>query len=427
MKILTFASDLSGCHNYRVRIPNIELKRFGVENTTLTFIPNQPGVGQIQTLVDLIENYDLVILQRCHIPEIYALIREATSFLGIPLIFETDDDYFNLEKDNPAYWSMVPRGILKDNMSTQEMEQIRNSYLEAYKQVISGVDMITTSTEELKHILYPYNRNIEVLPNNVLDVYRYRTYDPEQNFIGPDGKFYLPNNLGMISTPSYAIKEDGTLLATPRIGYSCTPSHWGQDWKTVEYYWHKLIQKHSKTCWFVYVGAQPGPRGDWSEDYWIKQHHEVVKRFQVKNRAIPIAPAEYDLYNFHLRNIDIGIAPLSPNIFNMSKSEIKWLEYSSWGIPSVLPNYITYNRSVENHKTALLYDNGREFQEAIESLIHDSKLRHQIGLNALNWVEQNRLEKHWAKRRFDIYKDLVDNSYRLKIFEPEVKNEAIVP
>lgn len=423
MKVLVFASDLSGCNTYRIKFPSIELRRYGVDTSVLTFIPNRPGENQMQTLVNLLEGYDLAILQRCHIPEIFALIRDATDFLGIPLIFETDDDYLHLEEDNPAYWSMVPRGLLKDSMSRKEINEIRSKYLEAYKWIISSVDLITTSTKELMHTLYPYNKNIEVLPNNVLDTYRFRTYDPENNFIGPDGKFYLPNNMGMISTPSYFIKEDKTILATPRIGYSCTPSHWGQDWKTVEYYWHKLIQKYSKECWFVYIGANPGPGGNWADDPWMKQHREVVQRFGLKNRALPIAPGEYDLYNFHLRNLDIGIAPLAPNIFNMSKSEIKWLEYSSWGIPSVLPNYITYNRSAVNGETALLYDNGREFQEAIQTLIHDSELRYKIGLNALNWVENNRVEKLWAKRRFDIYKDLVDNSYRLKVFEPEVNND----
>ncbi len=58
---------------------------------------------------------------------------------------------------------------------------------------------------------------------------------------------------------------------------------------------------------------------------------------------------------FNIRNIDIGIAPLAPTIFNMSKSDIKAVEYGSWGIPSLLPRYVTYSRNFVEEENCLMY------------------------------------------------------------------------
>ena len=420
LRILCLLGDLSGCHRYRIAIPNIELRRFGVEVTEVPYLPNNPGQPQLETVINFFNEFDMVVLQRSYSMPIARLCREATQFLGMPLVYETDDNYLDLEKDNPCYWALVPNAIFEQHQNNKAvLEHVRLQSLEEYKEIISMMDLITVTTPELKQVLYPYNKNIEILPNNVLSVYRGRTYDPEQNFI-KNGKLHIemdPNiNMGLMNVPAYFIDETNkALIATPRIGYTGTPSHIGQDFDTIKQYWYRLIEKYSKNCWFNYIGS----------DYFYKEHMLHQKSKGVNSRAIHFPPAQYELYMFNLRNLDIGIAPLAPTIFNMAKSDIKPIELACFGSPSVLPNYITYNRTFVDGETALFYNNGREFMEAMDTLINDSKLRAEIGFRAQEYVRKNRLERDHAERRYLAYKKVVESRHRLPFFKPN-KEKAIV-
>lgn len=428
MKVLCFQADLGGCYIYRIKIPFDELKAYNVDIKSVPFIPNKPGVPQFNYLIDVMKEYDLVILQRCYLKHIADQVSAVAKFLGIPLVFETDDDYLHLEPDNPAYYSIIPPGVIEGNPSRAEMEMHRQKALEGYKDILRMADAVTVTTEELKHTILPYNRNVHVLPNNVVRTYEFRTYDPEHVF-AENGKIPVANFTradnrvikeihGMYSIPSHFVDVGKQkMFQTPRIGYSGTMSHRGQDFNTIKQYWYKLIDKFSDSSWFVYIGDQ----------FFYDEHDIYVKgRKNIKFKNIHIPPSQYDLYMFHLRNLDIGIAPLALNNFNMSKSDIKAVELASWGVPCVLPKFITYTRNFVHGETCLTYSNGREFMECMETLIMDPKLRFEMGQKAQQYVENNRLEKHHAKRRYDIYRELVDNTYKLNIYEPVEKEKVEV-
>ena len=426
MKILAQIGDLGGCYQYRVRIPFAALNKYDVSVDCYPFLPNRPGEDQFKTLVALYSPYDAVIVQRCYMYSIVAQIKKACEFLGIPMIFETDDDYLNLPKHNPAYLAVIHPDFFKVSRTEAEIEHERLRSLEGYRKILEMADLITVSTEELKRTLAPYNNNIVVLQNNVETSYLYRDHNPEHAYVcheeGPNkGKMILDGKKhGLWSIPDHFIVPDkndnrrATAFQTPRIGYSGTVSHQGHDFKTVEYYWEKLVLKRSKECWFVYMGDQ----------YFWKKHVDLKKYKKVPDRNIYIPQYEYSLYMYNYRNLDIAIAPLYPNIFNMSKSDIKAVEAASWGIPCVLPNYVTYNRNFVHGETCFLYDNGKEFYEYIELLLGDPKLRSDMGQKALQYVTENRLERLHAKERYEAYKSVIDKSYRLNIFHPEVSDET---
>lgn len=427
MKVLCFQADLGGCYVYRIKIPFDELKRYDVEITAAPFIPNRPGTPQFNYLVELMEPYDLVILQRCYLKNIAETVYTVCRFLGIPMVFETDDDYLHLEPDNPAYYSIIPQEILDSRPSFSELEKHRLQALEGYKDILAMADAVTVTTEELKWTILPYNRNVHVLPNNVVRTYEFRSYDPEHMFAEngkiPVANFNRPDNAvikeihGMYSIPSHYVDHNSRqLMGTPRIGYSGTQSHRGQDFNTIKQYWYRLIDKFNDSSWFVYIG----------DKFFYDEHDVYVKgKKNLRHKNVWIPPSQYDLYMFHLRNLDIGIAPLSLNTFNMSKSDIKAVELASWGIPCVLPNYITYTRNFKHGETCLTYNNGREFLECMNTMITDPKLRYELGQNAQRYVQENRLEKYQAKARYDLYKSLVDGAYRLKIFKPKEKEVAV--
>lgn len=426
MKIAIWTSDLGGCAYYRIMQPMRQLSRIDKDFQWdfLPFLPNKPYQDPFIELVNMVAKYDLIILQRCYLLEVFNMLRRACDFAGKPLIFETDDDYLNLEKHNPCYYGMVPPQIMTEyikaceNKETEkaleyikEVEKYRLIGLENYKELIGRSDAITVSTEELKNTLYPYNKNIIVLQNNVERVYEHRDYELENKYIYLDeksGKYKVrvPYNSGLITIPNWLITDEKLKLwrVIPRIGYTGTPSHRGNDFDSIKRFFNEFLKKYGKDIWTVYVG----------DDYFFKE------QVYGEGRGYFVPASEYNLYIQNIRNIDIGLAPLESTIFNMSKSDIKALEYASWGSVPVVPNYITYNRSFKHRESCMMYDNEHDFYDCLEELFKDKKLRDEIGNNAREYVKYNRLESnpHNYEKRYNFYKDMIQSSNNLKLFSP---------
>ena len=90
-------------------------------------------------------------------------------------------------------------------------------------------------------------------------------------------------------------------------------------------------------------------------------------------------------------NWDIGIAPLEDNMINKSKSEIKYLEYSSWGFAGVYSDVGPYSRVVDNYKNGILIKNNDcdEWVNSIIYLIENNELYNNIRKNAIEDINAN--------------------------------------
>jgi glycosyltransferase involved in cell wall biosynthesis len=411
---IVFNSDNSGCYRYRICIPSVELKRFGVHTTCYPILPNNPAINNIGELVRLIHNFDMVILQRCTILNVMSAIKAACHIAGKPLVYETDDDYINLPPHNPAYLSMVEPGLLDRYLNAKKkgdnaemiklapvVEQDRQESVQRYKQLLGMADLVTVSTAELASVIYPHNKNVVVLQNNIENVFFNKDYSVEE--VDSDGRLVIKDQkFGVESIPSYWKDEKGKLNRILRVGYSGTVSH-REDWKSIHHAWQKLVKKYADKVWFVYIG----------DNYFFE------KQEFGRDRRMFIPPQPYELYLTNIRNIDIGVCPLLPDTFNMSKSDIKFLEYSAWSGATVAPNYITYNRSIEHGKNGLLYNNSGEFFDMMEEIIHNHELRLGLSASANKYVAENRLERFHSEKRYNIYKDLIEGRKPNKYFEPK--------
>lgn len=380
-------SDLGGCFHYRVLQPFNELRRFGVEWRTTPFLPNNLYEPQMDTLVRWVEQFDLICVQRCFMLPIWERVKTACKIAGRPCLFETDDDYINLDTYNPCYPELNKKGIM-----------------DGFKEILRQADYITVSTQELKDIYYPYNQNIKVLPNNIEHINMFR--DEHIQAIGPDGKVQINEVFGFVTYPSWVSINQGE--AQPprheklfRVGYTATPTH-RIDFQSIQPHFEKFLKKFPNTT-VIYQG-----------DPWFPQHGHPPEHKNV----IFIPNQQHDLYIQNIRNYDVGIAPLQPTIFNMSKSPLKLLEYASWGIPAVAPNFITYSREFKHEETAMLYQNGREFYEMMCHMAEDHEHRQKMGLAAARMVHETRTEKVNAQERFDFYKSIIEGSAQPKRFLP---------
>lgn len=85
---------------------------------------------------------------------------------------------------------------------------------------------------------------------------------------------------------------------------------------------------------------------------------------------------------------DVAIAPLLASTFNVSKSDIKFLEYSAFGFPGVYSASHAYS-SVVHNETGLLAEMD-DFGQSILTLLDSPILRARIIENAYDYVMQER-------------------------------------
>jgi glycosyltransferase involved in cell wall biosynthesis len=409
IKILCINSDTGGCFKYRAEIPFNELKRYNVDFVAYPYLPNlhpQAGVNQLDYYLEFIKEYDLVVIQRCYLFDIAIQVRQACDILGIPFIFDTDDDYLNIPTHNPCYSEMQKPG------RTEE-----------FLKIIQMADYITVTTEELKRLYYRYNKNILVQPNNVENVHYYKDINGElERDENGNYKPYLKN--GFYNIPAF-LKDKTSARKLIRIGYSTNSTH-RMDFKLISPAFFKVVKKLGAKAMVIYFGDPIVDDDKYPPDDWRHKRGECYIATKIacpEATVLSILPQQYCLYYLNIRNLDIGIAPLETNLFNQSKSPIKAVEYASWGIPAVLPNYITYTREFEDGKTALFYSNLSGFEKALQTLIDNPVLREEIGNNAREHVKNNRLERLHAPARYNFYRSLIESKRKLVCFKGDKKNE----
>lgn len=81
-------------------------------------------------------------------------------------------------------------------------------------------------------------------------------------------------------------------------------------------------------------------------------------------------------------DFDIGMAPLVDNAFNRGKSNLRWLEYSALGVPTVASNVGHFKETINHGIDGFLAHDRFEFERYLDDLIVDRKLRTAMGARA---------------------------------------------
>lgn len=94
---------------------------------------------------------------------------------------------------------------------------------------------------------------------------------------------------------------------------------------------------------------------------------------------------------------DFALAPLVDNVFNKSKSDIKFLDYSAAGVPAVVSAVDAYASTVVDHQTGLVVENDPEsWTAALDEMIRDSALRARLAENASSYLFEQRVLRQRA-------------------------------
>ncbi len=215
--------------------------------------------------------------------------------------------------------------------------------LKMTERAIASASVVTTTTPRLAALLRRFNPNVVILPN------------------------MLPGEYWQVQKPKRT--KDQPLV----LGWAGGQTHF-EDLKILRGTIEQLLDEFTELEFHV-AGADAVP---------FKKHE----------RARGLDAVKIWDYAELIKGFDIGIAPLVDIHFNRCKSDLKFLEYSILGIPSVASKVESYAASVQNGENGFLASNNKDWLKYLRRLIVDSDLREKISRNAKKFAETRTIENN---------------------------------
>lgn len=306
-KRVILVKDQSGCGYWRMEVPSqyMNLDKLFLECT------------QVEIVYDMLLEYDTIVIQRTHQWEHYYILRRLKE-IGKRLIYDIDDDIFNLPPQNPASTIIKPDQIA------------------AARAIMEMCDVVTTPSEVIKERFALQDKTI-VIPNAI---------DLQDGWIPLTG------------TPA-DLKGMGSVDGFKRILWQGSASH-DSDWFVVIDAIDNLLQKHSDLRLIV-LGYMPRCIRERLE----KRVSHWVNRVEYSD----FVSTETYVHIMHNIRAEVGIAPLIEDVFNQAKSPLKVIEYAAACIPCVASNIVPYKGVITDGKDGYLASTPEEWEQKIEDLL----------------------------------------------------------
>lgn len=358
MNILALISGYDGCGYYRIQLVAKYLNKLDDVYMKISFEYSK----------DLIDWADLIILQKQVNQKAIPFVEYAKS-KGKKIITEVDDDYFNIPEWNPAH-----------KYYQDKKENLINFYKLS--------DAMTVTNDHLALEMSKYNSNVKVLPNS-LDI----PFIENLKKLPEEEKFrhinYLDKNQKKLSiTEAFEFIKDKKV-----IGWGGSPTHL----RDLQQATPALIElcKKDKDVVLMMMAC--------STD-------DILKNID-KNQIILVNPVPIFLYhkNLILQKWDVGICPIEDNLFNRSKSNLKYLEFSSLGFPCICSDVENYRKTIINLENGFLTKNTDEdWYSSFNKLLYNNDLRDKISKNSEILVNKDYdISKnyiHW----YNFYKNILN-------------------
>ncbi|HJS28599.1 MAG TPA: glycosyltransferase, partial [Anaerolineales bacterium] len=288
--------------------------------------------GHLTAFPARVDGADLVLIQR-DFPRhagAYDQVIAAARARGKPVIYELDDLLIGLPPAHPDY----------------------SRYMDFRPEILKALveaDAVTCSTPAIQEYLLGFNPRVYVIPN------------------------YLNDRLWTLRAPQ--VPDSPPAGGPVTLGYLGSHSH-GPDLEMVAPLLADLLDRYGEGLRLRLWGiAPPPPLAGRGTVEWLEVGLVDYAGF-----------AEY----FSRQECDLFIAPLLDNLFNRSKSWIKFLEYSALGIPGVYSRLPPYEQVVIHGENGYLAAGHDEWEACLVRLIEDASLRTHMGAAA-----QETLRKDW--------------------------------
>lgn len=220
-------------------------------------------------------------------------------------------------------------------------------------------DTVVVSTPRLATRMRAYNANVLTIPN-YLDA---KTWHLAKERPEPEAAF----------------RRSAQLI---RIGYVGTPTH-DADLAIVESTMHKIAAEFAGRVKVEVVGAFENKPIKFGEKIGLPRRTEYPNFVE---------------WLFKRTHWDIGIVPLAEDAFNLSKSNLKFLECSALGMGLVVSDVPAYKSVAKHGKNCLVAKNTDDaWYTAIKKLILEQDLRRELEMNARRYVaEYHTTQRHLA-------------------------------
>lgn len=303
-------------------------------------------------------------------PRLYTELCDGADILWTTVVYNTDDlqRILNLREQYGLKWVVDVDdnlfAVSRDNPAADHVSKLKK-YIQ---RCLSMADGLTVSVPSLKKLYAPLNDNILVVPNGLYFDKPYLNMKPAQKSWDELAKAPKKRHKGI------------------RIGWEGAYGH-KMDLEMVKPVIEALQANYDVT--FVAFGWRPEMKCEWHD--WVE-----FGQYPAKLASL---------------NLDIGISPLVDSSYNRCKSNLRYLEFSALGVPTVIS-------PTENQKGMVTLEASslHEWYEQLQKLIEDPALRKQLGKEAHAFVrEQYDIHKivpelaEWFEnlpRRTDLVPDL---------------------
>ncbi len=398
IKMLVVPSDKSGVGYFRSLSPHQYIAEHYSDEFDIDIMYSLPQ-GNLE---EFLKQYDLIHFHKQFDKQCKVI--DMIKFLGIPVIMDIDDN-FKLGNDHPM-----------------SITANKEKWHEPIVNHLRKADYVTTTTPIFAKILKKHNKNVKVFPNAI---------NPEEK--------------------QYALEK------TPRtdrlrVGIICGSSHL----KDLELLGDIARQVDQDKVQFVLCGFDTrGTRTIYKEDgsvetrpilpeesVWcdyeriftdnystISQAHKDFLMKYIAYTDDPFTDEPYrrmwtrDIseYATHYANVDVLIAPLKENDFNVVKSELKEIECGFTHTAFIAQNFGAYTINLTNmiekggkineEGTALLVDpskNHKQWGKYINKLANNPEMVKKLQDNLYNFVKDRYSLQKVCEDRVKFYKEIVN-------------------
>jgi len=340
MKVSFRIEGQNGCALYRLQIPAKYLVRNGVQ------------VRVVENLNDGdIRDSDIIVFQKANSQQLLDQLRRCKE-LGAKIVYECDDDYFNIPVWNPAHnYYKTLRPVLES--------------------FLKEADLVTVSTHHLRSQFKSFNNNITVLPNSI-DFEGFGDVQQGLRHLSP-----LTKDCEKIKVADFKNRIQNKTV----IGWLGSPTH-KKDLNLLVRVLGRVANQFPNVV-FLFGGCVTA------------EIARTISKNQIYFLEM-VPPAVYFSYLQSLE-LDIGLAPLDNHIFNHSKSNLKVIEYMSSGAVPVASNmFDNYGQTIKHGETGYVCNSDNDWYDALTALIQSPKLRRSMREACLDFVRQ----------RYDIDKNI---------------------
>lgn len=405
--VLWICSEVGGVNWFRAKTPYDALMETKGKRDDYAIIHYDPGVivriNWENDLYDPAKSYivrsdmmqavgwaDVVIWMGLHTPESLNLFKLAKwRYPHIKMLMEIDDYLLSSARSNKRAGEVYCYG---GDLAKIGLEQMRLS------------DALIVSTPSLGELYKPYAKKIYVVENTVDLRLWPKPKKRDRLTVGWIGAGSHDDDLALVKKPMDAI-----LAKYPDVKFSIVHG-------APEFF------KHKDDCPFLLNPRDPAynklrrcpkckgrERVNWTHDF----------------KTIDKYPKWASSFGF-----DIGLAPLVDLNFTRGKSNLRWLEYSAMGIPTIASPLNHFVETIRDGETGIIVKDNSErgWIDAIETLIEEPDLRKSIGKAARMEVKKNWCPKVMAQKYKKILQEMthvVDDSKRTRDADRDVNQRPV--